>query len=177
MMRVLRCSLAETEGESSCEGSLSEVTVSLSEPTIETRTQQSRWRILLAEDNVANQMVATGLLQKVGCRVDVSANGREAVELWRHLPYDLILMDCNMPEMDGYEATAEIRRRESSDQHIPIIAITANAMQGDRERCLEAGMDDYISKPIDPQQLQAALARFLLAEQDSLLVQQPSEPT
>jgi CheY-like chemotaxis protein len=151
------------------------VDASAADCTIETRTQAPRWRVLLAEDNVANQMVATGLLQKLGCRIDVSANGREAVELWRHLPYDLILMDCNMPEMDGYEATAEIRRQESCDQRVPIIAITANAMQGDRERCLEAGMDDYISKPINPQELQTVLARFLLATKDSSFVQPPQQ--
>jgi CheY-like chemotaxis protein len=150
-------------------------TARVPERTHEARAQAARWRVLLAEDNVANQRVATGLLQKLGCRVDVSANGREAVELWRHLPYDLILMDCNMPEMDGYQATAEIRRQEFSNQHIPIVAITANAMQGDRERCLEAGMDDYISKPIDPQKLQTVLQRLLLTEQDSSLLQQPSQ--
>ena len=176
LMRVLRSSLAETKVEPSNAGSLPVAAVNVSERTFETRTQASRWRILLAEDNVANQMVVTGLLQKLGCRVDVSANGREAVELWRHLPYDLILMDCNMPEMDGYQATADIRRQEFSNQHIPIVAITANAMPGDRERCLEAGMDDYISKPIDPQKLRTVLTRFLLATEDSSLFHQPSQP-
>ena len=114
-------------------------------------------RVLLVEDNIDNQKLAVHLLEKWGCRVDVSANGKEAVGMVDRFPYDLVLMDCQMPEMDGYEATAEIRRREDGDEHIPIIAITANAMQGDRERCLAAGMDDYITKPINRQNLAATL--------------------
>jgi signal transduction histidine kinase/CheY-like chemotaxis protein len=111
-----------------------------------------RARVLIVEDNAINQMVAARLLEKLGCRVDVAANGREAVE---------IFMDCQMPEMDGFEATQEIRRREGAGVHRPIIAMTANAMRGDRERCLDAGMDDYISKPIGKADLTEALERLL----------------
>ena len=120
-----------------------------------------RARVLIVEDNAVNQMVAARLLEKLGCRVDVAANGREAVEMVGLLPYDAIFMDCQMPEMDGLEATREIRRREGSSVHRPIIAMTANAMQGDRERCLGAGMDDYVSKPIRKADLTAALKRHL----------------
>jgi CheY-like chemotaxis protein len=93
--------------------------------------------------------------------VDVAANGRKAVEMVGLLHYDAIFMDCQMPEMDGFEATQEIRRREGSSLHRPIIAMTANAMQGDRERCLDAGMDDYVSKPIRKADLTEALERHL----------------
>jgi CheY-like chemotaxis protein len=120
-----------------------------------------RARILIVEDNAVNQMLAARLLEKLGCRVDVAANGREAVEMVGLLPYDAIFMDCQMPEMDGFEATQEIRRREGSSVHRPIIAMTANAMQGDRERCLDAGMDDYVSKPIRKADLIEALERRL----------------
>jgi signal transduction histidine kinase/DNA-binding response OmpR family regulator len=124
-----------------------------------------RWRVLVAEDNAINQKVAMRMLANLGCRVDVAANGREALEMWRRLPYHVVFMDCQMPEMDGYEATREIRRRESETRgHTPIVALTANAMQGDRERCLESGMDDFISKPVHLARLREALHRWAPAD-------------
>ena len=111
-------------------------------------------RVLVAEDNLVNQMIATKMLEKLGCRVDVAANGQEAVDMLDLLPYDVVFMDCQMPEMDGFEATELIRRKEeSSGGHVSIIAMTANALAGDRERCLEIGMDDYLSKPVRPAEL------------------------
>jgi CheY-like chemotaxis protein len=119
-------------------------------------------RLLLVEDNVINQRVSAHILERFGCRVDVVENGRQALEALEHTGYDCILMDCQMPEMDGYEATMAIRLREAqTGHHVPIIAMTANAMQGDRERCLAAGMDDYISKPIQPKMLVALLQKYL----------------
>jgi PAS domain S-box-containing protein len=125
-------------------------------------------RILLAEDNITNQQVALGILKKMGLRADAVANGAEAVKALETLPYDLVLMDVQMPEMDGLEATRQIRKAEgkhpSAFAHIPIIAMTAHAMQGDRERCLEAGMNDYVTKPVDPRALAEALEKWLPKE-------------
>lgn len=105
-------------------------------------------RILIAEDNLINQKLVLQLLKRQGHHVDVAANGEEAVELFRRSPYPLVLMDAQMPEMDGYEATRVIRSLERGEQRAIIIALTANVMSGDRDRCLEAGMDDYLPKPI-----------------------------
>ena len=118
-------------------------------------------RVLLVEDNAVNQQVATAMLEQLGARVDVAADGKEALEQVALLPYDLIFMDCEMPEMDGYAATAEIRRREDGGRRIPIVAMTAHAMEGDREQCLAAGMDDYITKPVSPAAIGAVVRRWV----------------
>jgi len=118
-------------------------------------------RVLLAEDNPVNQMVARALLERAGCVVKLAANGEEAVAMSEEGTYDVIFMDCQMPVLDGYAATAAIRRREGDAHRTPVIAMTANAMPGDRERCLAAGMDDYIAKPIDEARLRAALDHWV----------------
>ena len=123
-------------------------------------------RVLLAEDNVVNAKLAVRMLERLGCRVDVASNGHEALKMVQSIPFDIVFMDCQMPEMDGFEATRAIRQWEGASRigqspmtRLPIVALTANAMQGDRERCLAAGMDDYITKPL----ARADLARVLEA--------------
>ncbi len=119
--------------------------------------------ILLAEDNITNQQVALGILKKFGLRADAAANGLEALKALENIPYDLVLMDVQMPEMDGLEATRRIRdpRSKVLNHTIPIIAMTAHAMQSDRDLCLQAGMNDYVSKPVNPQVLAETLERWL----------------
>ena len=120
-------------------------------------------RILLAEDNAINQEVALAILGNAGYRIDVANNGAEAVMALRDTAYDLVLMDCQMPELDGYEATRQIRDSTSGViwPKIPIIAMTANAMIGDREKCLDAGMDDYVVKPVQTRELVEVIERWL----------------
>ncbi|MDD2816993.1 MAG: PAS domain S-box protein [Thiotrichaceae bacterium] len=123
-----------------------------------------RWKILLAEDNLINQEVARDMLQQLGCEIHIVPNGKAALRAHHERQYDLIFMDCHMPEMDGFTATQQIRKIEASQSaqpHITIVALTANAMQGDRERCLLAGMDDYVSKPFTHESLQRILQRWL----------------
>ncbi len=120
-------------------------------------------RILLAEDNVVNEKVATRFLQKLGYVVDAVANGREAVDAWAKGGYELVLMDCQMPVLDGYAATREIRARERTGEHIPIVALTANAMPKDELECRQAGMDDHLAKPIDREELARCLEHHLRA--------------
>ena len=120
------------------------------------------FKILIAEDNITNQKIAIAHLNKLGYAADVVANGREAINALRARPYDLVLMDCQMPELDGYAATRLLRADTSAlCSQVPIIALTANAIQGDKERCLEAGMSDYLSKPFKRDELQEVLAKWL----------------
>jgi CheY-like chemotaxis protein len=146
--------------------------------------RQQGIRILVVDDHQVNQQLGVLMVERLGFRADVAGNGHEALEALARIPYDLILMDCQMPEMDGYEATRQIRQAEAAkgkalgmrsegqeantphalrltSVHVPIIAVTANAMQGDREQCLQSGMDDYLSKPIRPEELSDVLARWL----------------
>jgi signal transduction histidine kinase/CheY-like chemotaxis protein len=122
-------------------------------------------RILLAEDNPVNQMVLVGYLESFGHQVELAVNGQEALDRIAAEPFDLVMMDCQMPELDGYEATRRVRRREAEQEpprrRLPIVAVTAHAFPGERERCLEAGMDDYLVKPFRPDELAALLARWL----------------
>lgn len=125
-------------------------------------THRKPLKILLAEDNLVNQRLAAKLLEKLGHAVVVSKNGREALERLNQASFDLVFMDVQMPEMDGFRATAIIRERErSAGNHLPIVAMTAHALSGDRERCLEAGMDDYVAKPVQASQLQDAIERVM----------------
>jgi len=118
------------------------------------RERPRKLRILLAEDNAVNQKLASRLLEKRGHTVAVASNGREALKVLEKQRFDLVLMDVSMPEMDGLEATRAIRTAErTTGAHLPILAMTAHAMKGDRERCLDAGMDGYVSKPVQAQEL------------------------
>ena len=125
---------------------------------------KSRRKLLVADDNIVNQRVAIRMLEKLGFDVDVVEHGRAALEAVQRAPYDAVLMDCQMPQMDGFEATSAIRNLDGPVRHIPIIAMTANVMAGEREKTLAAGMNDYVSKPVSPKALDAALARWLSSE-------------
>jgi len=126
------------------------------EPVVPVR----RRRILLAEDNPVNRKIGVLVLEKLGCSVDIAANGREAAEMADRCSYDLIFMDCGMPEMDGYAATRKIRARQNGGGRVPIVALTAHAIEGVRERCLEAGMDDYIAKPFSQSAIERTLVKW-----------------
>ena len=130
-------------------------------PSDETREAiERRGHVLVVEDNAINQTVARGMLAKLGFQSDVAENGRKAVEAVSRHDYAAVLMDCQMPEMDGYEATREIRRRERAGRHVPIIAMTASATDADRSRCLAAGMDDYIAKPVRTDKIAVVLEKW-----------------
>jgi len=137
----------------------------VAQPGLQTRFAGNHLRVLVAEDNVINQKVAVRILERMGIRADVAANGKEAVDMMRILPYDIIFMDCQMPEMNGYEAAIEIRRREAPGRHIAIIAMTAEVLADARERCLESGMDDFVPKPIRIESLVDALKHWAPAAQ------------
>ncbi len=136
--------------------------------TVKDVTQPKGARVLIADDHRVNQQVAVLMVKQLGHRADVVANGHEVLEAVSRQPYDIVLMDCQMPEMDGYQATREIREREENGIHIPIIALTANAMKGDREECLEAGMDDFLTKPMKKEELQAIFGRWLSHREESV---------
>ena len=129
------------------------------------------YKVLVVDDNIINQKVAVKMLERSNIITDIAANGREAIDAFKNLLYDLILMDIQMPEMDGLEATRTIRTIEQNKKRTTIIALTANAMQGDRERCLKAGMDDYLSKPIKQQDIDMMIERWLTSKTTRELVE------
>ncbi len=131
-------------------------------PSTAMESATARAHVLIVEDNLLNQKLALRMLEKLGCRADLAGNGRDAVRMIERGGYDLVFMDCQMPEMDGYEASAIIRQREKeSGQHLPIIAMTAHTMTGDRDKCMEAGMDDYISKPIRKEDILQVISKWV----------------
>jgi two-component system, sensor histidine kinase and response regulator len=152
-----------------CDSRYPEPTPMVSDYGASTHMRGERKRILIVEDNAVNQRVAAALIERVGHSCEIANDGKEAISALRRIPFDLVLMDCQMPVMDGYEASRSIRELESRiGGHIPIVAMTANAMDGDREKCLEAGMDDYIAKPVTSNELYAKLEHWLEKTQASL---------
>jgi len=130
-------------------------------------------KVLVVEDNATNQRVQVRMLERLGHRADLAGNGREALCALGQAAYDLVFMDCQMPEMDGFEATAEIRRREKDTRRTTIIAMTANALEGDRDRCLAAGMDDYLTKPVKLDDLDSAIRKWDATSRNPSPVPQP----
>jgi two-component system sensor histidine kinase/response regulator len=128
--------------------------------------------VLVAEDSPVNQAMAVHMLEQCGCQADVACTGVEALTMLSARRYDAVLMDCQMPDMDGYDATLELRRRETGARHTPIIALTSQATDGDRARCLESGMDDYLSKPVGLDRFSETLRRWLPAERREWTVEQ-----
>jgi CheY-like chemotaxis protein len=126
---------------------------------------KKRLRILVAEDNTVNQKVAVRMLEKIGHTADIAGNGVEVLRAISHATYDIVFMDCQMPEMDGFEATLQIREMDGTARHTHIVAMTANALQGDKEKCIAASMDDYIAKPIRHTDLAGAIDRWLSRKQ------------
>ena len=137
------------------------VGTSSSEPAAPLAFEKRALRILVVEDNPINQKVAVHQLEALGLQADVVGSGKEALEMLEMADYDLVLMDCSMPEMNGYDATRAIRRMAGPVAAVPIIAMTADAVTGARERCLDAGMNDYVSKPVKLEHLERTIARFL----------------
>jgi two-component system sensor histidine kinase/response regulator len=150
------------------------------QPAYTVTQERKKARVLLVEDNAINQQVASRMLNKIGYHPDLAVNGLEAVQAVKEMPYDLIIMDCQMPEMDGYTATEEIRKFEKAKKlhHTPIIAMTAHALKGDKEKCLEVGMDDYLSKPINMKILAEAMEKWVEGKQKEIdpLTYAPAEP-
>jgi len=136
---------------------------SLAEAT-PTTVRLSGRRVLIVEDNLVNQVVARRLLERLGCSVDVADGGEQGLERWSNQEYDLVFMDCEMPGMDGYETTRQLRQRERPGQHTPVVALTAHALPQMVAKCLESGMDGHLAKPIVFAHLKQTLERYLLRE-------------
>lgn len=129
--------------------------------SLQEQTHRERPRVLVVDDHELNQVVAVALLERLGCRVDVADSGYAAVAAVQRMPYDLLFMDCHMSDLDGYQATAMIRKWEGGTRRMPIVALTGRALPGDREKCLAAGMDDYFTKPLQYNLLDACLRRWI----------------
>ena len=135
--------------------------------SLQEQTHRDRPRVLVVDDHELNQVVAVALLERLGCRVDVADSGHAAVAAVQGTPYDLLFMDCHMSDLDGYQTTAMIRNWEGEARRVPIVALTGRAMPGDREKCLAAGMDDYFTKPLQYNQLDACLRRWVKRATDT----------